>query len=140
MTQNTAYSSMISLRSRRLRTAGIALIVVTLLMSLYGALALMPAMKTATALHVAATHQAEAQKVINPAESAKTLRHIHRLFAVKVLFVNAYWLTCGLLVFAAMVVAWLDFREVARHYQKARTAIWESAAKILPAGERPLDS
>ena len=140
MTETTAYSSVISLRSRRLRTVGIALLVVTLLMSLYGALALMPAMKTATALHAAASQKAEAQKAVNPAESAKTLRHIHRLFAIKVLFVNAYWLTCGLLVFAAMVVAWLDFREVARHYQRVRTAIWETAAKIPPAGERPHDA
>ena len=139
MTEMTPYTGVISLRSRRLRTVGIALLVVLLLMMLYGLFALMPAMKTATTLAAAASQKAEAQKIVNPAESARTLRHIHRLLGIKVLFAHVYWLACSLLAFAAMLVAWLDFREVARRYRTARRSLWEDAANRLPAGERTGD-
>ena len=128
MTQITPYSNVISARSRRLRLAGVALLVVLLLMSLYGIFAVMPAMRNAAALYHAASEKAIAQQASAPVESAKTLRRVHRLMGIKLLFTDAYWLTCGLLAFAAMVVAWLDFREVARRYQSARTAIWQDSA------------
>lgn len=136
MTEMTPYTGVISLRSRRLRMVGIALIVILLLMSLYGALALMPAIKSATAHYTAENQKAEAQRVINPIKSARTLRHDHRLMGIKLLIVDAYWLVCGLLGFAAMFVAWLDFREVARRYQTTRRSLWEDAAKRASAGER----
>ena len=136
MTEMTPYTGVISLRSRRLRMIGIALLVAVALMSLYGAFVLMPAMKSATALYTIASRKAEAQRIMNPLESAKTLRRVHRLMGIKLLIVDAYWLTCGLLAFAAMLVAWLDFREVARRYQTARRSLWEDAANRAPAGER----
>ena len=139
MTEMTPYSSVISLRSRRLRTIGIALLVVLLLMTLYGVFALMPAMKSATTIYQTAIEKARTQQAASPVETAKTLRHINRLMSVKLLIAHAYWLVCGLIAFAAMIVAWLDFREVARHYQTVRSAIWQNAAKIPPAGERPFE-
>ncbi len=136
MTEMTPYSSVISLRSRRLRTVGIALMVVVLALFFYGVFGLMPAMKSAAALHTAAIQKAEAQKAIHPGESMKTIRRIHRLMGIKLLFTDAYWLTCGLFAFAAMVVAWLDFREVARRFQTARRSLWDEASKKASAGER----
>ena len=133
MIETNPYASVISLRSRRLRSVGIALIVVLLLMSLYGVFVVMPAMKSATTLYHAAIEKAESQKNVAPAESARTLRRVHRLMGVKLLFTDAYWVTCGLLAFAAMVIAWLDFREVTRRYQMARNAMLDESARTITA-------
>jgi hypothetical protein len=40
-----------------------------------------------------------------------------------VLFAYSYWGVCGLLVIAALFLAWLDFREVSRAYLEERRAI-----------------
>ena len=132
MAQITPYSSMISLRSRRLRTLGIALLVVLLLLTGYGILALMPAMKSATMRYSVETHKINARKIAAPEESAQTLRRMKRLMVMKWLFVDAYWLTCGLVAFSAMFVAWLDFREVSRQYIQERRSLWNSAGAIPP--------
>ena len=135
MNENNPYSSVISLRSRRLRTLGVTLLVVLALLTGFGLLKLMPAAKTAAMLHRAEIQKAEAQRATAPAASMRTLRRVHRLMAIKLILVNAYWLLCGLIAFAAMVVAWLDFREVARQYADERHLLWNEAAKIPSADE-----
>lgn len=103
-------AGLISGRSRRLRTTGLVLLVAVLAMVAYGVLVLMP--------HHGGAHVAPAGS--SPADLAA-----RRALLTRVLFLYAYWSTCAVLLLGLLVVAWLDFREVARSYAAERAALWK---------------
>ncbi|HLV80326.1 MAG TPA: hypothetical protein VKT32_08585 [Chthonomonadaceae bacterium] len=127
-----AYQSMVSARSRRLRTIGLLLLVAILGMSVYGFSSLMPAVRRqAAAYHrdtVAAQQvQAETGALGIPARSGRA----RKAMLAQVTLVYAYWCLCGLLILALLLVAWLDLREVTRNYANQRRAVWMEAASRL---------
>jgi hypothetical protein len=133
-----AYQSMVSPRSRRLRSIGLVLLVAAVTMALYGFFVVMPSLRAAVA-----TQRVEAVPRIEerPASSTKNsgsqnqparVRRANRAVAVKVLFVYGYWGVCGLLVIGMLFVAWLDTREVSRNYLNERRSVWLDAARNMP--------
>ena len=131
MTQPAAYQTMISPRSRRLRTVGILLLLAVIGMSVYGARVIMPPLRAASR-NFALRHPASVSGNRND-PAAKATRRERRVMQVQLLSADVYWLICGLLALAAIVVAWLDFREVSRNYLAERRALMrESARRIAP--------
>jgi hypothetical protein len=117
-TPSSTYGSMISARSRRLRTVGSVLLVAIIAMVLYGTLSLMPSLRRSSSeTRVAARRSIEAR---TPKEKAEL-----KVVAAKVIFAYAYWTFCGVLILSAVFVAYLDFREVSRNYLTQRLAIWK---------------
>ena len=113
------YSGIVTPRSRRLRTVGVLLLAAIAGMTFYGLVVLMPAIHHAAELHPLAVSV-----------------HMRRQLFTRVAAAYAYWAVCGLLICAAMVVAWLDFREVSRTYAAQRRALWEEATRSIATGER----
>lgn len=127
-TTPTMYQSLLSARSRRLRTVGGVLLAAIIAMSLYGFVVLMPAINRSVAAHKIARIEAsapgsKAAPVLTPAQ-----RKEQKKVYTQVAFVYAYWGVCGLLVIAALFIAWLDLREVSRNYLAQRRAIWNEVA------------
>ena len=133
----SAYSSVISPQSRRLRIIGVLLIVAILIMALYGYFSLMPALARSA-------HQATANvpKHISFGVSQADVEHA-RLRAVRVRKLSvaialAYWGVSALLVLGVLVVAWLDLREINRRYLQSRRTIWSETADRLDPSEKQL--
>jgi len=135
------YQTMISPRSRRLRTTGLVLLVAAVAMALYGLFVLMPSLKRAVAAEsrqVPSIHKERLTTATNLVRTpsggtsqAARIRRAHHVVAVKVLFAYGYWITCGLLVVAMVFVAWLDLREVSLTYLNHRRAVWADTAASL---------
>ncbi len=113
------YSSIVSARSRRLRTIGALLLCAITGMTIYGLWVLMPAIH-----HAAQVHPLLASV------------HVRRQIFTRVAIAYAYWGVCALLLCAAMVVAWLDFREVSRTYAAQRRALWDEATHSISQRDR----
>ena len=137
----SAYQTMITPRSRRLRTTGLVLLVAAITMALYGFFVLMPSLKRSLEASKGAGPIIQS---VSPAAgttaAARSRNDVHsvrirRVAAVKVLTAYAYWTVCGLLVVAMVFVAWLDLREVSRAYLNQRRAIWAETASSLEAKE-----
>lgn len=126
---STPYRTMISSRSRRLRTVGLLLLLAVLGMSVYGLAVQMPSLRRSGAAYRrehAATQQFEA--VTGAIGASKSEERAKRVMLLKVTVAYAYWGTCGLLVIALLFVAWLDLREVTRNYLDVRRALWNETA------------
>ena len=113
------YSGIVTPHSRRLRTVGALLLAAIAGMTFYGLIILMPAIHHAAELHPLAVSV-----------------HVRRQLFTRVAAAYAYWTVCGLLICAAMVIAWLDFREVSRTYAAKRRALWEEATRSIATGEQ----
>jgi hypothetical protein len=140
------YQTMITPRSRRLRTTGLVLLVAAVIVALYGFFVLMPSLQRAMvaesreiqairAEQASATPNTSGTKALGNSQAVR-IRRAHRVAAVKVLFAYGYWSVCGLLVVAMVFVAWLDLREVSRTYLSHRKAVWTETASSLEAKKR----
>lgn len=83
------------------------------LMTAYGMMVMMPALKRT--LPVAAFQRAAHHQTLSPEQ-----KRVQRLALVKVATAYGYWTVCGVLVAGALLVAWLDLREVGRTYARQR--------------------
>ncbi len=147
MTDTTfAYQSLISPRSRRLRTTGLFLLAVIVVMALYGYFSLMPSLRISAArlaaqanARPAATNSAvttSGNRVLPTAKPtnaqdavARMPRQEREAQAAKIVFAYAYWGVCLSLLIALMLVAWLDFREVGRNFDQQQAAIFAASLK-----------
>lgn len=131
---STPYISMVSLRSRRLRTAGLLLLAAVLAMVAYGFLGLMPGMRRAILRHEARYGSIVHGKPLSggrgapvaqePPQAARARRALLSL----IVFSYAYWTLVVFLLIGTVIVAWLDFREVSRTYLARRRDVWQEVA------------
>ncbi len=135
----TLYSSIISARSRRLRTIGLVLLVSVLLLALYGAFVFMPRLReNRVTLRARITYQDPKSPPIpfqslTPDQQAK----VKRLAKAQLLFEYAYWSFCGALIIALLVVAWMDAREVAKNYLREQVTLLAETGKRAKADSSP---
>jgi hypothetical protein len=135
----SVYSEMISARSRRLRTIGTLLLAAVALMTFYGAFFLMPSINRAVAARHAAQERMAADRAVGtsgktaPLETPGHLTRSQKAEKLQVAVVFAYWGVCALLVIAALLVAWLDLREISRTYIQQRRQLWiQTTDRIVP--------
>jgi hypothetical protein len=133
----TYQGTVLSARSRRLRTVGSLLLLAVIGMSLYGVGVLMPAINRSIAAHpyvkpaVTPMRARPAMPGISePASKQEFARErLRRQQVVQVTFMFAYWGVCGLLVIAILFIAWLDLREVARNFADQHRALHTEIAE-----------
>ena len=123
------YQNLVSQKSRRLRTVGLALLVSVLLMAGYGVFSLMPTLR-AEKERYAVSHPLIAGKADHSREG--------KILATQILFATGYWSACGVLVLSLLTVAWLDVREVTRNYALQRRQLWSAESDGDP--DKPLPS
>lgn len=128
----SAYRTVISARSRRLRTVGLILLVATVSMALYGALVLMPRFSRSIKAEAQVAGISASHSLVAPA-SALTFRQrrARRIALTQAVTAYAYWSVCGLLVTAMLVVGYLDFREVNRTYMAQRLHLLQETTLSL---------
>jgi hypothetical protein len=134
-------NGLISARSRRLRAAGVVLLLLTLGMALYGALGLMPSVRQSVRTYNERAYRlmdGGAGRSVALGEVAEPGNEdpvrVRRAVRVQVLFAYGYWLVCGILLLILLFVAWLDFREVTRNYLLKRAALFRDSR---PGGSDP---
>jgi len=135
-TSPSPYQTMVTPRSRRLRTTGLVLLATAVSMALYGFFVLMPTLKRSAVVesHRIQDIRGEPGGISRPVltiDQAARIRRSHRVVAVQVLAAYGYWTICGLISVAMVFVAWLDLREVSRTYLQQRRAIWAETASRL---------
>lgn len=116
-----ASGSVISARSRRLRTIGSVLVVAILAMAIYGVTNVMPTLRR--------SKESLGDFRRNPAPLTPEQETQRKALAAQFIFAYGYWSVCGALVLSAVFVAYLDFREVSRTYMAQRRAIWTEVAE-----------
>ncbi len=124
----------VSARSRRLRTIGLLLLIAILGMTWYGIFFLMPSLRVSAQrtapLVVRRIRPGLASPGIvaapSPTQAARNEQQ-KKAFLAQFIFMYAYWSVCALLILAALLVAWLDLREVLRNYAARRRALWSEA-------------
>lgn len=120
---NPFYSS---LRSRRIRTLGVLFLLVAALMSFYGGTVLMPNLhRTLLASRSTSEPVVTSRGGPNAALPALSPRELRaaRIRKVKVSLALAYWGVCSLFVIGAILMAWLDVREISQRYLDERRAL-----------------
>ena len=112
-------NTLISPKSRRIRTCGLMLVGSMLFCTLYGVIFLMPKLSQLRAR----SHALNSSTVLFPstnlvAERAmeRTRNKEQRIVLMNAVFIYAFWCFVGLLFIGAILMAWLDTREVARNY------------------------
>lgn len=127
-----AYQSMVSPRSRRLRTIGLLLLVAIIGMSVYGFSSLMPAIRRqAVAYHQRTESTQPSQTGTRTPQAARQSSRAKKTMLLLITVAYIYWGLCGLLIIALLFVAWLDLREVTRNYINQRRAVWAETASRL---------
>jgi hypothetical protein len=124
----SAYASIVSPRSRRLRTVGIVLLVAVCAMVLYGYLGLMPSIERSVRADSPIAAQSEALRSPSAGLDKPPLTRAQRVHKLQVAVALAYWGVCALLLVGLVLVAWLDLREISRRYAAERRAMWSQAA------------
>lgn len=131
METGSAYSNIVSARSRRLRTIGIVLLLAVCAMVVYGYFGLMPSvaqpLPEAPASRQTLSSSNPRGKASPEQGSMTRAERVRKLRAAAAL---AYWGVCALLLVAAVFVAWLDVREISRRYVAERRAIWSQTADL----------
>ena len=139
--------TVLSARSRRLRTIGLLLLAVVVGMAVYGMSALMPPINHAAAR--LAQEESQSRGAPTAASSGQATAHtathlatLRRNLKVQVAVAYAYWGVCALLLISVLFIAWLDLREISRNYVDQRRAIWSEAveranAEALSRGPAP---
>ena len=127
----SAYQSLITPRSRRLRTVGLVLLAAILCMVAYGARVLMPNVRhevevqrarnllpappvSAAGVSAGDTARARTGATLETQRQERAQARARKVAFAKVAVAYAYWGVCMLLLLAVLFVAWLDWREVAR--------------------------
>ena len=125
----SAYTGIVSPRSRRLRMIGGMLLLAVLAMILYGYFGLMPSLARAARESAASGAAISAPARLDRSESrSQPQTHAQRVRKLQVAVALAYWGVCGLVLLAVLLVAWLDLREISRSYVAERRAMWTQAA------------
>lgn len=109
------YVSVVSAKSRRLRTFGAVLLFFIVAMTLYGYFGLMPTMGKG----IPQTTVSGRQTNVNPLTG-----RAKRVAKVKAASVIAYWGVCFLLMSLLLFIVWLDVREISATYALQRRALW----------------
>ncbi len=109
------YMSVVSAKSRRLRTIGAVLLFFIVAMTLYGYFGLMPTMSRG----IPQTAIGVAQPNVAPLTG-----RAKRVAKVKAASVIAYWGVCFLLMSLLLFIVWLDVREISATYALQRRALW----------------
>jgi hypothetical protein len=126
------YSSIVSPRSRRLRTIGVVLLVAIGGMIAYGYFSLMPSLARSIRDHpLTISTSTGALRTAAPQQANRPLTRAERLRKLRVAVALAYWGVCGLLIVGVVFVAWIDLREISRTYVEQRRAMWTQAADRL---------
>lgn len=127
----SAYSNIVSPRSRRLRTIGIVLLIAVCAMVAYGYFGLMPSVLRAVRESSASAATSAMSAAHPPGLLDQANAHItrnQRIRKMRIAIALAYWGVCGLLLVSVVFVAWLDLREISRQYVAERRAMWNQAA------------
>ena len=125
-------NTLISAKSRRIRTVGIMLIGSMLFCTIYGVIFLMPRLSQLRAR----SHALNDSAVLFPHRDkqsevamARTLNRERRIVLMNAVFIYAYWCFVGLLFIGSVLMAWLDTREVARNYLQEKQKLLLSGVK-----------
>lgn len=137
----TAYSSaMISPRSRRLRTIASVLLFSLAVITVFGALILMPSLRRNVARYNGIKTQANA---LSAGKSIEEVHALHRIVLpgqkismnraaksvrAQVLFMYAYWGVTILMLLTVIGCVWMDFREISRQYTDMKIRMLAAAA------------
>ena len=127
----SAYTTIISPRSRRLRTIGIVLLVAICAMVIYGYFGLMPSVARAVRETAAQSSASTGHHPDVSSRDSQPMTHAQKVRKLRIAVALAYWGVCGLLIVGVVFVAWLDLREISRHYVMERKAIWSQTAGNL---------
>ncbi len=119
------YSSLISSRSRRLRTVGWVLLAFIIGLFLYGYFKLMPELGGAKN----ATEMVASGSVIRTSPETPLTPRAKRVVKFKAAVAILFWGVELLLVCALVFVAWLDVREVSKTYIQQRRKVWSQSVK-----------
>ena len=137
----TAYNAtMVSPKSRRLRTIASVLLVIIGALTVYGMLVLMPSLRRNV------EHYKHLQTEVHMASSAGGLQPVTgkhpsvsraaKAVKVQVLFMYGYWSVTLLLIFGLVGAVWLDFREITRQYTEQRLRMVATAAAEALSAEK----
>ena len=138
MSSTSAYSTIVSPRSRLLRTIGLALLVGILAMVIYGYFGLMPSLARSLRTNpVSAPHTTVAAQNRESQLDLQQYNRAQRIRKMRVSVALAYWGVCALMLVGVVLVAWLDLREISRTYVAERRAMWSEAADRLNSPEEP---
>lgn len=128
------YTSVVSLRSRRYRTFMTILLGIILVMSLYGGFSVMPKVRAIKERADLPSLTRIAKSQPGPGLTAQEITHAQRTVKARKLVVYlalAYWGVCSLLIVSVVLIAWLDFREMARNFAlQARSLRQETVATL----------
>jgi predicted membrane protein len=128
----SVYSSIVSPRSRRLRTIGILLLVAVCGMVIFGYYNLMPSLARSIRENpLPAYTSIGARRSDTPDPAMRPMTRAERLRKLRVAVALAYWGVCGMLIVGVVFVAWMDLREISRTYVEQRRAMWTQAADRL---------
>jgi len=127
--------TIVSPRSRRLRTIAAVILVIILVMSAYGVRVLMPLVKRSAdaARREEAASAARQRPADNlPASTGREHRlrvssRTARIIRFQVIFTYGYWTIWTMLVLTLLLLSWMDLREVSRNYISQRKLLFQAA-------------
>ena len=134
--QTNVYQSLITARSRRLRTIGLMLLVAVLGMSIYGGAVLMPSLRQ-TRDAVRAEMSQTTTTSIQPQYTTPEQKRLRAAMKAKIIFAYGYWGVCLVLLTTLLIVAWMDFREITRRYLHAQVALLAESARDNERRNKP---
>ena len=136
----SVYSGIVSPRSHRLRTIGLVLLTTVCAMALYGYFGLMPSIeRSLREKPVLPSTLSAGPPAAHPLTENPPTPKAQRAHKLQVAVALAYWGVCAALLVGVVLVAWLDFREVARVYVAQRRAMWSQTAGAIE-NQTPDDS
>ena len=135
MAEPTSRSSVfvLTLKQRRLRTAGAVLLCIVVAMALFGARS--PYFGRSSPEIRALTLEADTARRSGMQASARA-EAARKAVLTKVLTIYGYWVVCLLLTSGLVLVALLDVREIRRGLLDARRAIWQEIDEAAKASRK----
>jgi disulfide bond formation protein DsbB len=130
----TPYNSVVSPRSRRLRTVVSIVLVVIMFMSVYGGFTVMPQVRQAVGRPDTLELTRLAKSQPGPTLTLKQIAHAKRTLRARQVVVSlamAYWGILSLLLLLVLFLAWLDFRETTRNFALQAQALRQETVVTL---------
>ena len=130
-------NSLISPRSRRIRTIGLVFLTGMMLCALYGGLVMMPRLgRLREQLHVLnARWQLTRTSGTSLAEGRAirlSIARERRVLLMQTVFIYGFWSFVGVLGICVILCAWLDTREVAKNFLAEQKRVIRSSANDNP--------
>ncbi len=142
----TAYNAtMVSQKSRRLRTIASILLVLIGAFTMYGVLVLMPSLRHNVDRYKRLQREVRLESAYNSPATPDTqtapgkhttVSRAAKSVKVQVLFMYAYWSVTLLLLSALIAAVWLDLREITRQYTEHRLRMVATAAAEAISAEK----